>query len=222
MRILFKILVVAPSWVGDAVLAQPLFKRLRERHCELTLDVLAPPWTFALFARMPEINSSIDSPFGHGELALKRRYALGRRLTARHYDQAIVLPNSWKSALIPCFAGIPLRTGFVGEARWGLLNDTRGLDETALPLMAERFALLAEATGDAIKRPLAAAQLKVDHARRPCADSGLIRGGQSRRSARAPNTAPPSAGRPSTSPSSRRNSRPPAARCGSSDRRRMP
>ena len=161
-----RILIVAPSWVGDAVLAQPLFKRLHERHADLTLDVLAPPWTRALFARMPEINSSIDSPFRHGELALRRRYALGRSLAAHRYNQAIVLPNSFKSALIPCFAGIPLRTGFVGEARWGLLNDARWLDKQALPLMVERFALLAEAAGDAIKRPRAAAQLKVEHAQR--------------------------------------------------------
>lgn len=161
-----RILIVAPSWVGDAVLAQPMFRRLHERHRDLALDVLAPPWTRALFARMPEISSSIDSPFGHGELALKRRYALGRSLAARGYDQAIVLPNSYKSALIPYFAGIRLRTGFVGEARWGLLNDARRLDKKALPLMVERFALLAETAGDALKRPLAAAQLKVDDAHR--------------------------------------------------------
>ncbi len=160
------ILIVAPSWVGDAVLAQPLFKRLHERHHDLALDVLAPPWTRALFARMPEVRSTIDSPFGHGELALKRRYALGRSLAAQHYDQAIVLPNSFKSALIPFFSAIPLRTGFVGEARWGLLNDARRLDSDSLPLMVERFALLAEAAGDAVKRPLAAAQLKVDAAQR--------------------------------------------------------
>ncbi len=160
------ILIVAPSWVGDAVLAQPLFKRLHERHHDLALDVLAPPWTRALFARMPEVRSTIDSPFGHGELALKRRYALGRSLAAQHYDQAIVLPNSFKSALIPFFAAIPLRTGFVGEARWGLLNDARRLDSDSLPLMVERFALLGEAAGDAVKRPLTAAQLKVDATQR--------------------------------------------------------
>ncbi len=168
-----RILIVAPSWVGDAVLAQPLFKRLHERHRELALDVLAPPWTRALFARMPEISATIDSPFGHGELALRRRYALGRSLAARRYDQAIVLPNSYKSALIPFFAGIPLRTGFVGEARWGLLNDARRLDMKALPLMVERFALLAEAGGDALKRPLAATQLRVDDAQRTATLAGL-------------------------------------------------
>ncbi len=168
-----RILVIAPSWVGDAVLAQPLFKRLHERHRELTLDVLAPPWTRALFARMPEIDTTIDSPFGHGELALKRRYALARGVASQHYDQAIVLPNSFKSALIPFFAGIPRRTGFVGEARWGLLNDARRLDKQALPLMAERFALLAEAAGDPIQRPLAAARLQVDSAQRTATLSKL-------------------------------------------------
>jgi heptosyltransferase-2 len=161
-----RILIVAPSWVGDAVLAQPMFRRLHERHRELTLDVLAPPWTRALFARMPEVHATIDSPFGHGELALKRRYTLGRSLAVRRYDQAIVLPNSFKSALIPFFAGIRLRTGFVGEARWGLLNDARRLDKQALPLMVERFALLAESAGEPVKRPFAAMPLKVDDAQR--------------------------------------------------------
>ena len=157
-----KILVIAPAWVGDAVLAQPLFTRLHERHTGLTLDVLAPPWTHALFARMPEINATLTSPFGHGELALMRRYRLARDLAKRQYDQVIVLPNSLKSALVPFLARIPQRTGFVGEARWGLLNDARRLDKAALPLMVERFAALAEAAGHALKRPLAAPQLAVN------------------------------------------------------------
>ncbi len=159
-----RILVIAPSWVGDAVLAQPLFGRLRERHSALVIDVLAPPWTRALFARMPEINAVIDSPFDHGELALARRHTLARILAGQGYDQAIVLPNTFKSALVPFLAGIRLRTGFVGEARWGLLNDARPLDKGALPLMAERFALLAEPAGEPLKRPLAASRLMTDSA----------------------------------------------------------
>ena len=161
-----KILVVAPAWVGDAVLAQPLFRRLHERCADVTLDVLAPAWTHGLFARMPEIQTTIASPFVHGELALKRRHVLARELAAHRYAQAIVLPNSFKSALIPFFAGIPRRTGFVGEARWGLLNDARHLDKRALPLMVERFAALAEARNHDVKRPLAAPQLEVSAAQR--------------------------------------------------------
>jgi len=161
-----KILVVAPSWVGDAVLAQPLFARLHARHPQLELDVLAPPWTHALFSRMPEVRSVIASPFGHGELALMRRYRLARELAARRYDQAIVLPNSFKSALIPWLAGIPLRSGYVGEARRGVLNDARRLDETALPLMVERFAALAESRGQDLPRPLPPPRLAIDNAQR--------------------------------------------------------
>ena len=161
-----KILVVAPSWVGDAVLAQPLFARLYARHPQLELVVLAPPWTHALFSRMPEVRSVIASPFGHGELALMRRYRLARELAARRYDQAIVLPNSFKSALIPWLAAIPLRTGYVGEARRGVLNDARRLDEVDLPLMVERFAALAEPRGQDLPRPLPPPRLAIDAAQR--------------------------------------------------------
>jgi heptosyltransferase II len=156
-----KILVVGPAWVGDTVLAQPLFKRLHEKHGDLKLDVLAPAWTLPLLKRMPEVSEGLASPFGHGELQLSRRWRLARSLKARGYDQAIVLPNSFKSALIPRFAGIGLRTGFVGEARQVLLNDARRLDSLALPLMAERFAHLADTAGQPLRRPLPLPSLKV-------------------------------------------------------------
>ncbi|MGH8751942.1 MAG: lipopolysaccharide heptosyltransferase II [Burkholderiales bacterium] len=159
-----KILVVAPSWVGDVMLAQPLFKRLRENGA--IIDALAPPWVAPLLARMPEINAVISSPFQHGELNLPARRRLGRKLRTSAYAQAIVLPNSWKSALIPFFARIPLRTGFVGEIRWGLLNDARTLDKQRFPLMAERFALLAEARHAKLKSPLPRPVLPVEEYKR--------------------------------------------------------
>jgi heptosyltransferase-2 len=139
-----KILVIAPAWIGDSMMAQPLYRRLHQRYPELTLDILAPAWSQPLFARMPEVHQSINNPFAHGQLRLFDRFRLGRQLAKQHYDQAIVLPNSLKSALIPFFAGIPKRTGFMGEQRYGLLNDRRKLDAIALPRMVERFALLAE------------------------------------------------------------------------------
>jgi len=157
----YKVLVVGPSWVGDTVLAQPLFKRLHERHPDLKLDVLAPGWTLPLLERMSEVSEGLASPFGHGQLQLGRRWRLARELKARAYDQAVVLPNSFKSALIPRLAGIGLRTGFVGEVRQVLLNDARRLDTAALPLMAERFAHLADAAGEPLRRPLPLPHLKV-------------------------------------------------------------
>ncbi len=149
-----RILIVAPSWVGDAVMAQALFKRLRERHANSVIDVLSPAWCGPLFSRMPEVDSIIPNPLRHGELGIGLRYRLGATLRDRHYDQAIVLPNSLKSALIPFFAAIPLRTGYVGEMRRGLLNDARILQKSRYPLMVERFALLAEERNDPLHHPL--------------------------------------------------------------------
>jgi len=159
-----KILIVAPNWIGDALLAQPLFARLRRKHPGVLIDALAPPWTAPVLRRMPEITEVIDAHFGHGELKLGARWRLGRSLRARAYDQAIVLPNTLKSVLIPFFAGIPIRTGFVGELRYGLLNRAHKLDEQALPLMAERYAQLAEEPGSPPARPLAEVGLRVDEA----------------------------------------------------------
>lgn len=144
------------------MLMQPMLMRLVLRHPGCIIDVCAPPWTAALLRAMPEVHEVIINPFPHGALQLKQRYLLGKQLRAAHYDQAIVLPNSWKSALAPFFARIPLRTGFIGESRYGLLNDARRLDKTALPLMVERFARLAEEVGGEIPRPLAKPRLEIN------------------------------------------------------------
>ena len=156
-----KILVIAPSWIGDTMLAQPMLARLMQRHPGAQIDVLAPLWTAAVLRQMPEVHNIIANPFPHGAMKWVARYRLGRQLRAAHYDQAIVLPNSFKSALPAFFAGIPLRTGFVGEMRYGLLNDARKLNTAALPLMVERFAQLAEAPGQAIQRPIPQPELNV-------------------------------------------------------------
>ena len=157
-----KILIIAPSWVGDCVLMQPMLHRLTQRHTGVQLDVLAPPWTEKLLRQMPEVSEVINNPFAHGAFRFSERRALGKRLRVAGYDQAIVLPNSWKSALIPYFANIPVRTGFIGEARFGLLNDARKLDKSKLPLMVERFLHLAEDKGQTIDRPIANPRLRVN------------------------------------------------------------
>jgi len=159
-----KILVVAPSWIGDTLLAQPLLARLKKKLPGAVIDALAPGWTAPVLRRMPEINEVIEAPFGHGELGLLARWRLGRSLRSRGYDEAIVLPNTFKSALIPFFAGIPLRAGFVGESRYGLLNLTHKLDAKRLPLMAERYAQLAEKPGVPPARPLPEVRLRIDQA----------------------------------------------------------
>ncbi|MBI4989912.1 MAG: lipopolysaccharide heptosyltransferase II [Rhodocyclales bacterium] len=157
-----KALVIAPSWIGDTILAQPLFARLHEMHPGLILDAFAPAWAAPVLERMREIRRVIPNPFAHGEFNLAGRWRAGRELAHKGYDTAIVLPNSWKSALLPFFAGIPQRIGFKGEARRGLLNRIHRLDEAALPQLAQRYALLAEQVGTTMPTPLAEPHLDVN------------------------------------------------------------
>ena len=141
-----KILIVGPSWVGDMVMAQSLFMCLKNAARfaseNVDIDVLAPAWSLPILARMPEVRRGIIMPTGHGQLGLGTRWRLGRELAHEQYDQAIVLPGSLKSALVPFFAGIPQRTGFRGEMRYGLLNDIRPLIRPLLPMTVERFVAL--------------------------------------------------------------------------------
>ena len=134
-----RVLVVGPSWVGDMVMAQSLFRVLRRGSAECRISVLAPGWSAPVTARMPEVAETIAMPVGHGRLGIGSRWRLARRLRG-HFEQAIILPGSFKSALVPWFARIPLRTGYTGEQRFGLLNDRRALDRGAMPFHLQRVA----------------------------------------------------------------------------------
>lgn len=139
-RIGRRVLVIAPAWVGDMVMAQTLFILLKQQGVE-HLAILAPKWTLAVSERMPEVDERILGDFAHGQLAFGERKRLGQSLKGR-FDAAIVLPKSLKSALVTFFARIPTRTGYVGECRYGLLNDARRLDKQRLPKTIQRFAYL--------------------------------------------------------------------------------
>jgi len=156
-----RILVVAPNWIGDALMAQPLLARLREQHPSVRLEVLAPEWVAPVARRMPEVDEVITAPFRHGALHLGKRWRLGRALKDRRYAQAIVLPNSWKAALVPFFAHIPLRSGYVGESRYGLLNQ---LHRNGKDAMREHYARLAATPGAQGASPLPQPRLRVDAA----------------------------------------------------------
>ena len=157
-----RVLVVGPSWVGDMVMSQVLYRLLSQTRPGVLIDVLAPAWSEPILARMPEVNQSLSKRIGHGEPALGRRWKLGRALRDEGYSQSILLPNSFKSALIPFFAGIERRTGWRGEWRYGLLNDLRLLDPQALPLMVQQFAALGLEPDEPLPEKLPAPRLVVD------------------------------------------------------------
>jgi heptosyltransferase-2 len=160
-----KVLIVGPAWVGDMVMAHSLFMRLRERDPNCIIDVVAPGWSLAILERMPEVRRGIELKVAHGELGLGKRRALGRALRSERYTQAIVLPGSWKAALVPFFARIARRTGYRGEMRVGLLNDIRALDKNELPTTVQRFVALAEDANVSVAPAIASPQLRVDPAR---------------------------------------------------------
>ena len=140
-------LIIAPSWVGDMVMAQSLLKALKLKHPEMEIDVLAPAWCSALTDYMPEVDQLIEAPFQHKKLSLLKRWKLAKQLRG-NYDVAYVLPNSLKSALVPFFARIPMRIGFIGEQRYGLLNKRLILNKKKFPLMVQRFIALSEPDSD--------------------------------------------------------------------------
>ena len=112
-------LVIAPQWIGDAVMTEPLMRRLHARGERLTVGAL--PWVAQVYRAMPQVAEVIEFPFQHGGLQFKARRRLASELDGR-FDIAYICPNSLKSALLPFMASIPKRVGYLGEARIGLLT----------------------------------------------------------------------------------------------------
>lgn len=134
-----KYLIVGPSWIGDMVMAQSLFITLKQQYPDCIIDVLAPAWSLPILKRMPEVREGISADMKHGEFSFFKRRKLGRSLRKKMYTHAIVIPRSWKSAVIPYFAEISVRTGYRGEMRYGLLNDIKHLDKQVLKQTVQRY-----------------------------------------------------------------------------------
>jgi len=143
-----RILIFAPAWVGDMVMAESLVAALKRAEPDSSIHLLAPPWTAPLGERMAGIAKVHRIDAAHGRFDLMARIRLGRSLGPEKFDLAIVLPGSFKAAIVPFFAGVPTRRGYRGEMRYGLLNDIRVLDKEALPRTIDRFVALAAEPGD--------------------------------------------------------------------------
>ena len=164
-------LVVAPQWIGDAVMAEPLLAALARRGESLTVAAL--PWVAPVFRAMPQVQDIVELPFAHGRLDWKARRRVAASLRGR-FDAAYVLPNSIKSALVPWLARIPLRIGYRGEGRVLLLN-RRLANPQGRPPMVAFYGALAGADFDKASRP----RLQLDDDVIHCAltTSGLTRNG---------------------------------------------
>ncbi|MDR2905179.1 MAG: lipopolysaccharide heptosyltransferase II [Helicobacteraceae bacterium] len=139
-----KILAIAPNWVGDMVMAQVLFKALKKLYgADTIIDVVSQRWALSVASRMDEVRNLIEMKIAHGEFGLKKRYALGKLLRAENYDLAIVMTITFKSALIPFFAKIPIRAGHLGEIRFGLINDIKKI-AIKRPRMIDKYMSLCD------------------------------------------------------------------------------
>ncbi len=161
-----KVLVVSPAWLGDIIMSQSLLKVIKAKDPNAQITVYAPAYANCILERMPEVDAIEENPFAHGEFNFKKRFAEGRRLSAMHFDECYVLPNSLKSAFVPFFAGIKKRIGLKGESRYVLLNKMRS-DKNAFARMVNRYVALAyvddkSVKGDASLPPFAYPQLKLN------------------------------------------------------------
>ena len=166
-------LVIAPQWIGDAVMTEPLMRRLAARGERLTVGAL--PWVAPVYRAMPQVAEVIEFPFAHGGLQLKARRSLAKQIAGR-FELAYVLPNSLKSALLPFLAGIPKRVGYLGEARVGLLTHRlKNPPKGQRPPMVAFYSALSGEAGIEVDRP----RLQVDAAQAEAVlhKLGLVRGG---------------------------------------------
>jgi heptosyltransferase II len=136
-----KVLVIGPSWLGDTIMTQSMIQVLQEQGHEVTLSTCAAYLTVA--NRMPGLQTSIEINLPRGKLNWNKRKTYGMQLQQDGFDQVIVVPNSWKSALTPYWAKIPKRTAWLGELRWGLINDARKYDPARYPTMIQKLVALA-------------------------------------------------------------------------------
>lgn len=143
------ILIIAPNWIGDAVTTQPLLANLKALYPETKIDVLASNWVAPIYRACAEVHQVIEAKFEHRKLQWDLRKQLAQEIKAKNYQACFVLPNSFKSALIPWFANIPFRIGYRGELRFGLINLT--LDNPSKinrPPMVEHYLALSELLKD--------------------------------------------------------------------------
>ena len=136
-------LIIAPAWIGDMVMSQSLYRYLKQLHPQCKIDLVCNTACAQLTPFMPEINRTHILDIPHGTFGFKLRKTLGKSLKSCQYTHAIILPNSWKSALVPFFANIKIRIGFLGEFRHFLLTHSHKLNKQRYPLMIERFCALA-------------------------------------------------------------------------------
>ena len=148
-----KFLIIAPSWIGDLMISQSLLKYLKKEYPDCQIDMVVKPELITLAKMMPELKNIYSLDIRHKELGLMKRYTLAKKIKKNLYSASIILPNSFKSAIIPWLANIPLRIGYNRELRSLLLNKKYSLIKHK-DSMVNRYLKLAEGSYSDNIRPL--------------------------------------------------------------------
>ena len=143
------ILIIAPNWIGDAVMSQPLLAELKAQYPDSNIDILASTWVAPVYRACNEVSEVIEAKFEHKQLQWALRKQLAKDLQAKNYQACFILPNSFKSALIPWLANIPFRVGYRGELRYGLINvSLENPSKVNRPPMVEHYLALSQLLQD--------------------------------------------------------------------------
>jgi heptosyltransferase-2 len=154
------ILIVPYMWIGDFVRVHSAVQLLKMRWPNRPIDVLTSSLCAPILDYLPGVRKGIVADLPRRRLPLAQYAALGKRLAQERYGTALVMPRTWKAALAPFLAGIPERTGFTGEFRFGLINDMR-FGERRLERMIDCFVTLASPKNAAFPEPYPLPRIEV-------------------------------------------------------------
>jgi heptosyltransferase-2 len=127
-------------------MTQPLLATLKTQYPQSKIDVLASTWVAPIYRACSEVSEVIEAKFAHKQLQWGLRKQIAKELQAKNYQACFVLPNSFKSALIPWLANIPFRIGYRGEMRYGLINVAlENPSKVNRPPMVEHYLALSQA-----------------------------------------------------------------------------
>jgi|TARA_B110000858_G_scaffold185732_1_gene228199 heptosyltransferase II len=147
-----KFLIIAPSWIGDLIISQSLLKYLKKEYPNCQIDMIVRPELTNLVKMMPEVKNIYPLDIKHKEFGLIKRHILAKEIKKHLYSTSIILPNSFKSAIIPWLANIPVRIGYNRELRLFLLNKKYSLIKHK-DSMVNRYLKLADGSYSDVIRP---------------------------------------------------------------------
>jgi heptosyltransferase-2 len=175
-----KILVRAPNWVGDAVMAIPALESIRNAHAAAEIVILARPAVADLFREQPFANSILEYQNSGRHKGWRGREILVGELRRERFDRAVLLQNAFEAAWLAWRAGIPVRVGYARDGRGPLLTRPIHLPkEGDIPRHESHYylELVRRAGWIECRGEVAPIRLSIPRSAREVAEASLLRAG---------------------------------------------